>query len=223
MDHVQRIHGYAKVTGREIYVTVGIAQVEAMAAANTNGSGAWWVAFTASVVVTATGGMILWEIFNLRANRRRQRNYTRSQSNLESMQTEVATIRARSAIASARMATLLRISGDGLALVNAELQLVAWNQRFAAECGVPPELLQEGMPVDELFRQQARAGLFASVQSDNEEAIETEIAQRVAILRTEPAGAVLPQRGPDGHSMALYIDVVPGGGGMVLVTNASEV
>ena len=223
MDNVQRIHGFAKITGREMYVTVGIAQVEAMAAANTIGSGTWWVAFTASVLVVAAAGLILWEIFNLRANRRRQRNFARAQSDLESMQTEVAMIRARSAIAAGRVATLLRISGDGLALIDAELQLVAWNKRFVTESGVPPETLQEGLPVDELFRQQARAGLIGSVRSDDEEAIETEIAQRVTLLRTEPAGAVLPQLGPDGRPTALYVDLVPEGGGLILVTSDSEI
>ena len=222
MDGVVRIHGYAKVTGRDMYVTVGMAQMEAMAAANMIGSGGWWVAFTASVLVVSAEGLILWEVFNLRANRRRQRNYARTQSDLESMQTEVAMLRVRSAVSANRVGTMLRLSGDGLALLDAELRIIAWNARFAAECGVPPEVLQEGLPVDALFRQQARAGLIGSIRADDEEAIETEIAQRVAILKTEPAGAALPQRGPDGQAMALYVDVVPEGGGLVLVTSAPE-
>jgi PAS domain-containing protein len=222
MDNVIRIHGFAKVTGREMYVTVAIAQSEAMAAADTNGSGAWWVGFTASVVVVSVGGLILWEIFNLRANRRRQRAFTRAQSDLESMQTEIGMIRGRSAIAARRVSTLLRNAPDGMALLDADLRLVAWNQLFAAECGVAPEMLREEMPVDELFRQQAHAGLIGSLRSDAPDAIEAEIAQRVAILRTEPAGAVLPQLDASGRAVALYVDVVPDGGGLILLIGEVE-
>ena len=222
MDNVQRIHGFAKVTGRDMYVTVAVARSEAMAAADTNGSGAWWVGFTASVVVVSIGGLILWEIFNLRANRRQQRAFTRAQSDLESMQTEVAMIRVRSAIAARRVSALLRVAPDGLAVVDADLRLVAWNQQFAAECGIAPEALQEELPIDELFRQQAHAGLIGSLRSDDSDAIEAEVAQRVAILRTEPAGAVLPQLDSSGRSVALYVDVVPEGGGLVLLLGEAE-
>ncbi len=223
MDGVQRIHGFARVTGRDMYVTVAMTQTEAMATADTVESGAWWVAFTASVVVVSAAGLILWEVFNLRANRRRQRNYVRAQSDLESMQTEVAMIRVRSAIARGQVATLLRISSDGVALLDAELHLIAWNQRFATECGVPPEVLREGLPVDELIRQQAQAGLIGSLHSDDPEAIEAEIAQRVAILRTEPAGASLPQLDTDGRHISLYVDVLPEGGGLVLRLSEAEI
>ena len=222
MDNVSRIHGFAKVTGREMYVMVAVSQSEAMAAANAIGSGSWWVALTASIVVAAVAGLILWEIFNLRANRRRQRAFVRAQSDLESLQAEVAMIRTRSAVANRRIATLLRLAPDGVAMVDADLRLIAWNERFAAECGISPEALREELPVDELFRQQANAGRIGSLRSDDPEAIEAEIAQRVAILRTEPSGAVLPQLDTAGRPAALYVDVVPEGGGLVLLLADSE-
>ncbi len=222
MDNVTRIHGFAKVTGREMYVTVAIAQSEAMAAADTIASGAWWVALTASVVVVSVGGLILWEIFNLRANRRRQRAFTRAQSDLGSLQAEIAMIRARSAIAIRRMGALLRIAPDGLALVDADLRLVAWNERFAAESGVAADAMREALPIDEMFRQQAHAGLIGVFGSEASEAIEAEIARRVAILRAEPAGAVLPQLDRNGRSCALYVDVVPDGGGLILLLGETE-
>ena len=223
MDAVRRIHGYAKVPGRDMIVTVGITETEAMAPAETIGIGAWWAAFGGSVVVTAIAGLILWEIFNLRANRRQQRNFTRMRSDLESLQNEVAAIRARWVTASGQVATLLRVSTEGLALFDSELRLDAWNQRFAAEAGVPAEALQVGLPIDELFRQQARAGSIGSPDSEDNEAIEKEIAYRVAILRTEPAGATLPQLSPDGRRIAIGVNVVPDGGGLVLVLSDADV
>jgi PAS domain-containing protein len=222
MDAVHRIHGFAKVGNRDMYVTVGVVQSEAMAPADAYASGVWWVALSASVLVVAAAGLILWEVINLRTNQRRRRRYDRAQSDLISAQTELAMVRVRAAIAAGRVATLLRISADGLALLDSELRLVGWNQRFAADCGVPPDTLQEDLPIDELIRYQARAGLIGSPHGNDEEAMETEIAQRVAILRTEPADAVLPQLRSDGRQAALRVSVVPENGGLVLLLSESE-
>lgn len=223
MDNVERIMGFAKVTGREMYVTVGVSQAEAMAAATAIGTGTWWVALSASLVVGATGIAILAEIFNLRANRRRQRNYARAQNDLESLQNEVGLLRTRSTVDASRVATLMRISGDGLAVLNTDLQLVAWNASFVTESGVPATVLREGLPVDELFRNQAEAGLIESLRGCDTETTEAEIARRVAILRTEPASAALPQRAPDGRMVAVYAEALPDSGGLILVLTEGEV
>ncbi len=223
MDGVLRIHGFAKVPDRDMIVTVGIVQAEAMVPAAIIGAGVWWVAFGGSTIVVAIAGLILREIFNLRANRRRQRNVGRMQSDLESLQNEVAAVRARSATASGQVSTLLQVSSEGLALLDSDLLLSSWNPRFAAEIGVPAEVLRVGLPVDELFRRQAQAGPIGSRESNDSEAIEAEIAQRVAILRTGPTGATLPLLGPDGHRTAIYADAVPGGGGVVLVLSEAEI
>jgi PAS domain-containing protein len=223
IDGVLRIHGFAKIPDRDMIVTVGFVQAAAMSPAAIIGAEAWWVAFGGSAVIVAIAGLILWEIFNLRDNLRRQRRVTRMQSDLESLQHEVATVRARSATAFGQVAALLRISSESVALLDSELQLSSWNSRFAAEIGVPAEVLQVGLPADELFRHQAHAGLIGSIESDDNESIEAEIAQRVAILRTEPAGAALPQLTPDGRRTAMYADVVPDGGGVLLVLTEAEI
>ena len=222
MDGVQRIHGFAKVTGRDMYVTVAIVQAEAMAAADTVGAGVWWVAFSGSVLVVAIAGLILWEIFNQRANRRRLRNYTRMQFDMESLQNEVLSIRIRSAVASSQVTALLRVAAEALALLDADLNLIAWNEHFAADVGVPSDTLRVGLPIDELIRCQAQAGLIGSLDSADSEAVEAEIAARVAILRTEPENATLPQLRPDGHRIAISAAVVPDGGGLILFIADSE-
>jgi len=222
MDNTQRIHGFAKVEGRDMVVTVGINQAEAMMAADAVASGAWWVALTGSVLVVGIGGLILWEIFNLRANRRRQRNYERAQSDLESLQAEVSVLRVRSVTSAAQVASLLRISSDGVALLDADLRFVGWNEQFAAACGLPPGDLKEGMIVDDFMRHQAQEGLIGSLDSDAHEAVEAEIAKRVALLRTEPAGAILPQLDADGGQIAICANVVADGGGLIFVIGGSE-
>ena len=223
MDGVARIHGYAKVVERDMIVTVGIAEAEAMAGADSLAAGAWWVAFAGSVLVVAIAGLILWEIFNLRANQRRQRTYMRMQTDLESSQSEIVATRDRFATVSGQVTTLMRISPDGLALLDPDLNVTTWNQRFESGIGVPPEVLRAGLPVDELFRQQAHAGSLGSANNEDPETLETEIAHRVALLRTEPAGAVLPRVGNDGRQATIHADIVPDGAGLVLVLKETDI
>ena len=78
-------------------------------------------------------------------------------------------------------------------------------------------MLRDGLPIDELMREQARDGRFGALGEGGEDDIEIEVARRVAALRTEPAGAVLPQFTPDGAEVGLHVEVVPDGGGLVLV------
>ena len=222
MDNTPRIHGFAKVEGRDMVVTVGLNQTEVMVAADSLASGAWWVAFTGSTLVVGVGGLILWEIYNLRANRRRQRNYERAQSDLESLQSEAANLRVRSVTSTAQVASLLRVSNDGVALLDADLRFVGWNEHFAAACGLAPEDLKEGMMVDDFMRHQAQEGLIGSFDSDDHEAVEAEIAKRVALLRTEPAGAILPQLDGAGGQIAICADVIADGGGLIFVIGGSE-
>lgn len=222
MDNTPRIHGFAKIEGRDMVVTVGLNQTEVMVAAESLTSGAWWVAFTGSALVVGVGGLILWEIYNLRANGRRQRNYERAQSDLESLQSEASNLRARSVTSAAQVALLLRVSNDGVPLLDADLRFVGWNERFAAACGLAPEDLKEGMMVDDFMRHQAQEGLIGPFDSDDPEAAEAEIAKRVALLRTEPAGAILPQLDGAGGQIAICADVIADGGGLIFVIGGSE-
>ena len=217
MDNVRRIHGFSKVRDRDMYVLVGTTEVEAMAAADSLSSGAWWQAFTASTLVTAVGGLILWEVFHLRANRRRRRGQARGQADLEAAQAELAGLRTRAAVTGSQLATLLRNATDGIALLDSELRLSAWNQIFVENCGVSADVLREGLPIDEFLRHQGYDGLFGPGQSMEPEALEAEIARRVAILRTEPAGALLRQIGPDGGEIGMLVNVVQDGAGLELV------
>ena len=56
---------------------------------------------------------------------------------------------------------------------------MGWNARFAASWALPADALQEGMPLDELVRQQANAGRFGALDD-----VEAEVANRVTLMRS---------------------------------------
>jgi hypothetical protein len=78
------------------------------------------------------------------------------------------------------------------------------------------------MMVDDFMRHQAQEGLIGPFDSDDHEAAEAEIAKRVALLRTEPAGAILPQLDGAGGQIAICADVIADGGGLIFVIGGSE-
>lgn len=73
VDNVVRVHGWAKVPGRDSVVVVGSPVAQAMASAQTIEDATQAVAAVGSIVVAAAGALVIWGIATLRANRRRDR------------------------------------------------------------------------------------------------------------------------------------------------------
>ncbi len=102
---------------------------------------------------------------------------------------------------------------QGVVIIDAELRLVAWNSRYVELFRFPPELLQVGRPIEDLFRFNARRGLLGPGPA--EEAIQ----RRLGHLRSgkphmreseKEDGTVLEIRGnplPDGGFVTSYADI----------------
>ncbi|HVJ38576.1 MAG TPA: PAS-domain containing protein [Stenotrophomonas sp.] len=102
---------------------------------------------------------------------------------------------------------------QGVVIIDADLNLVAWNQRYVDLFRFPAELLQVGAPIEALFRFNARRGLLGPGP------IEEAIARRVEHLRSgrphlreseKDDGTVLEIRGnplPDGGFVTSYADI----------------
>ncbi|WP_169728557.1 hybrid sensor histidine kinase/response regulator [Comamonas composti] len=102
---------------------------------------------------------------------------------------------------------------QGVVIIDADLKLVAWNSRYAELFRFPPELLNIGQPIEELFRHNARRGLLGRGP------VEKAIERRLNHLRkgtphlhesTKDDGTVLEIRGnplPDGGFVTSYADI----------------
>lgn len=101
---------------------------------------------------------------------------------------------------------------QGVSVVDAQLRLVAWNQRYAELFRYPPDLLQVGRPIEDLIRYNARRGLLGD---DPEEAIKRRLdhlqrAQPYLHERERGDGTVIEIRGnpmPDGGFVTSYADI----------------
>jgi Na+/proline symporter/signal transduction histidine kinase len=128
---------------------------------------------------------------------------------------------------------LLRATIDnismGMSVVDADLRILAWNQRYLEMFAYPPGLVEVGKPVADLIRYNANRGWFAtssaSAQSGNQEAsiprqtIEQEITKRLNFLR-QGSSYKFQRRQPDGRVFEMQGNPLPGGG---FVTTYSDV
>ena len=102
---------------------------------------------------------------------------------------------------------------QGVCVIDAELRLVAWNRRYVELFRFPPELIQVGRPIEEVFRYNAARGLLGPGP------VEAAIARRLEHLRAgrphmhereRGDGTVIEIRGnplPDGGFVTSYADI----------------
>jgi PAS domain-containing protein len=208
VDAMERLHAFHRVADRDMAIVVGANMAEVMAPADNLAAGARALALVATALVLAIGGIVLWELYTIRGNRRQKRTFDRHKSELDRLRAEETTHAARAQLNSARLQVVVDSSSDGIALFDSNLRLVQWNHPFLRGIGIE---LREDMPLDSLLRDQAARGLFGANVD-----IEPEIARRVAILRTGDTVG-LPQLGPDGETLTLRGLPIAEGGFILLL------
>ena len=99
---------------------------------------------------------------------------------------------------------------SGITVFDAQLRLVAVNQRFFQLIGIPPTVARVGATIDALFRYNAEHGEYGPGD------IEEQVAQRVAIARQFVAHSFERER-PDGRIVEVRGSPLPEGGGFVTI------
>jgi PAS domain-containing protein len=208
IDGVERLHAFQKVAGRDMVVLVAVNLSEVLEPANNLASGARALAFVATALIMAIGGLVLWEFYTIRGDRRRKRIFDRNRGELERLRIEEAANVARAQLNAVRLQVVLDSIADGIALFDSSLRLVQWNHPFLRGIGIEP---RKDMPLDALLRDQGANGLFGSTQD-----VEAEIARRAGILRSgDTAG--LPQPGPGQETLTLRGLPITEGGFILLL------
>jgi signal transduction histidine kinase len=191
LDDVDRMYAFATVPDYDLKVVVGIDRAEAMRA-----SAEW-----ETNALLFTGGItlliVLLAVLLLRAqdaSRRRHEALARERAILE--------------------ATLTGMS-DGIMMVDGDLRLMAWNQRFPEFTGVPEEILHVDLSMEEILRGQVASGEFGSVD------VETEVARRMALLRSGGSMGTIERPRPSGRQLEIRRNPLPGGGFVTLYTDVT--
>jgi signal transduction histidine kinase/CheY-like chemotaxis protein len=103
---------------------------------------------------------------------------------------------------------------QGICVVDAELQLVAWNTPYARLFDYPPELLRVGRPVAELTRYNIDAGMLGPGE------VEQRVQRRLAHMRSGTRH-LSERRFPDGTIVEIRGNPMPGGGFVATFTDVT--
>lgn len=94
---------------------------------------------------------------------------------------------------------------QGVSVIDADLRLVSWNRRYVEFFRYPPELMQVGRPIEDLFRFNAQRGLLGDGNEDSA------IRRRLEHLRAGTPYLHERER-PDGTVLEIRGNPLPGGG-----------
>lgn len=108
----------------------------------------------------------------------------------------------------------LQNMSQGISVVDDQLNLVAWNERYAELFGYPPELLQIGMPVQKLVAFNVARGLLGSGDPS------TLVARRIAHMRAETR-YITERQFHDGMIVEIRGNPMPGGGFVATFTDVT--
>ncbi|PSW03511.1 PAS domain-containing hybrid sensor histidine kinase/response regulator [Photobacterium lipolyticum] len=104
---------------------------------------------------------------------------------------------------------------QGIAVVDKQLRLVAWNQRYLELFTFPSGLIQAGRPIADVIRHNAREGLCGPGDP------EKHVAKRVEHLQRGTAHTSSRPR-PDGRVIEVQGNPMPGGGFVMSFTDITE-
>ncbi|WP_372627736.1 PAS-domain containing protein [Arsukibacterium sp.] len=112
------------------------------------------------------------------------------------------------------LSTIDNIS-QGISVVDADLRLIAWNQRYIDMFSYPAGMVEVGKPVAEVIRFNLQRGL---IDSEN---IEAEIGKRLSYLR-QGSSYKFQREQQDGRVFEMQGDPLPGGGFVTTYTDISS-
>jgi histidine kinase len=177
----------------------------------------WWAAAAAAGLWLAGGLLVLFvrqrqRITHLRL-RSRQELETVLKQHAQELRTAQDGIVQAAQQADTGLSRSLEHLPQGVVIIDAQLNLVAWNSRYLELFRYPPELVRVGAPIEALLRYNAKRGLLGKAP------LEEAIQRRLDHLRSgkphlheseKGDGTVLEIRGnplPDGGFVTSYADI----------------
>jgi len=209
-DGVERIHAFRRLADEDLTIVIGVDRKVAL-----RDTQVW--TFTARLfaagISLAIALMALLLLREIRAARGREDRLAQDRAALEAAYAEAHAARASAEAKTAQLEGTLAGMSDGVMLLDPELRVAQWNDRFPAFTGVPREMLRVGVPMEDLLRAQARAGEFGRVD------VEAEVRRRMTLLRTFKSVGSQDRTRPNGRSLELRRSALPGGGFVTLYTD----
>jgi PAS domain-containing protein len=173
-DAVMRIHAFRRIGDRDLMVIAAMTEDEALRPATI------WreqADIFASCITALLLGLALLLVHGTRVARRRETAMADDRAVLAAANAQLEVARALAAAKAEHLEATLAGMSDGVSMFDAHMCLVEWNARFPDIAGVPAEILQVGLPMEEILRAQVASGQFGRIDDP-----EPEVARRMSRL-----------------------------------------
>ncbi len=210
LDGVKRIHAFRPVPNRQLGVVLAFDLQGGMPSsiAFSNGALIFASGTTLFIIIIAAGVLREREMA-----RQREAQLDRDRATLAAANSELAIARMRADAKTAQLEATLTGMSDGVSMFDPALRLVAWNALFAEFTGVPADMLEVGLPLEQILRLQAERGEFGPGD------VEQTVAHRMALHRSDRMPRTSEEPRPGGRIIELRRSDLPGGGFVTLYTD----
>ena len=211
-DAVHRYHAYRRLPDRDLLLVVAMDEQEASQPATLWLVEASGFAGCITVLLLIIGWLL---VRGTRVARERSLAAAEERNMLAEAYGQLELAKASADAKAEQLEATLDGMTDGVYMMDSQYRLVEWNARLADLAGIPEDLPRVGLPMDEILRTQARAGLFGAVDT------EAEVGRRMAVLRSRRFGTTERAR-PDGRTIELRRKGLPNGGFVTLYSDITE-
>lgn len=209
---VVRIHGFYRVPELYLTVVVGYDRRTALHASDAWQRGAIVFALGVTIFLVLIATLL---VRDLRAVREREQRMARSRAELEQAYGDLKAAKSHADVKTGQLEATFAGMSDGVTLLDGELRVMRWNERFCELAGVPWEKLRVGMPFSTLLQHQAALGEFGAVD------IQTEVSRRLGLLTAQTRPTVVERQRPNGQTIELRRTPLPAGGYVTLYSDIS--
>ncbi|WP_100658382.1 PAS domain-containing hybrid sensor histidine kinase/response regulator [Alteromonas flava] len=105
---------------------------------------------------------------------------------------------------------------QGISVLDRELNMLAWNQRYLELFDYPSDFISVGKPIESVLRANAERGMFGEVSD-----IEAEISKRISYMRSGSRYKYIRKQ-PDDRTIEINGSPLPGGGYVTTYSDISE-
>ncbi len=205
-----RIDAWQQVPGQDMALVVGLDRRAALTGAQTRR----WEALLGTAALTLLVMVMAASVAGVISSAAsREQRLANDRNVLAAANASLSAAREKADEKSVQLGMTLAGMSDGVAMFNAQLGLVQWNDRFADLNGLERNALRMGQPLLEILQMQLLAGEFGTVD------VEAEIARRVAAVQDMAEPPVSVRRRANGSVIEMRHTRLPDGGWVTLYTD----
>ena len=212
-DGLVRVHAFRRLRDEDLTIVIGIGRDDALHTAIIWANDALLFAAGVTAAVLLMAALLIREV---RAARGRELRLARDRQVIAEAYGALEAAKESAEAKTAQIQATLAGMSDGVMVLDGDLRLVQWNERFAERCGVPRDLLHVGQRMEVLLRAQALAGEFGELED-----VELEVQRRIIELRAQRGTSVNERKRPDDGTLELRRSRLPGGGIVTLYADVT--